>query len=332
MACAVKAWFHLQWCTVFLGLQWRSVKCHRILRENNAINQAILWGKELLELERDKSAQIKKCNRHAPFLMLLFTLNHLEQHVGFLYVLLLVMPFESLTLCRLCLAVFSLGWCAENLPLTQSQGLISYYHPQFLTQNLMLLAKGILQNCIQSSLVIKSSRNPRLVRLRLGALLFRLAAAHADMWVMLLLLLHLLWATSCKQLSAHESTSRNKTTWLRTILPRAWYTELPWASLQTCKYLHMLVTASLSLLWPGFGNLQANHLSSMPAITRKHKLLQVPVIVTRIWVTPVTSAHVALCLTAATRHEHKVSHLFRLALRSQCSHIPASCSFLALFF
>lgn len=146
----------------------------------------------------------------------------------------------------------------------------------------MLLAKGILQNCIQSSLVIKSSRNPRLVRLRLGALLFRLAAAHADMWVMLLLLLHLLWATSCKQLSAHESTSRNKTTWLRTILPRAWYTELPWASLQTCKYLHMLVTASLSLLWPGFGNLQANHLSSMPAITRKHKLLQVPVIVTRI--------------------------------------------------
>ena len=41
------------------------------------------------------------------FLMLLSTLNYLEQHVRFFSVLLLVMPFESLILCRLCLGVFS---------------------------------------------------------------------------------------------------------------------------------------------------------------------------------------------------------------------------------
>lgn len=114
VACAVKAWFHLQWCTVFLGLQGKK------LERMQSVNQPILWGEELLELDMDK------------FLMLLLTLNYPEQHVGFFSVLLLVMPFESLILYRLCLGVFSLGWCAENPPLTQGQGLISYYHPHFL--------------------------------------------------------------------------------------------------------------------------------------------------------------------------------------------------------
>ena len=91
MACAVKAWFHLQWCTVFLGLQGKK------LERMQSVNQPILWGEELLELDMDK------------FLMLLLTLNYPEQHVGFFSVLLLVMPFESLILYRLCLGVFSLG-------------------------------------------------------------------------------------------------------------------------------------------------------------------------------------------------------------------------------
>lgn len=155
VACAVKAWFHLQWCTVFLGLQGKK------LERMQSVNQPILWGEELLELDMDK------------FLMLLLTLNYPEQHVGF----------------------FSVGFVWGSLvwddvlkirhwPKVKGSSHITTL--TFCLLNPTLLAKGISQNCIQTSLVIKSSRNFRLLRLRLGALLFRLAAAHADMWVMLI--------------------------------------------------------------------------------------------------------------------------------------------------